>query len=74
MPKDQGQKRSDVNGEAEVTIRDLLADWRVRREALEREIAFWESGPGLTPALSLKTLRQMALELDRLIAWYAFHA
>jgi hypothetical protein len=57
-----------------VTIEDLIVDWRARRAALDREIEFWESGPGLKPALSLKTLRQMALEMDRLIARYAVHA
>jgi len=74
MPKDQSQKRLNMNGQGRVTIHDLLADWRVRREALDREIAFWESSPGLAQAQSLRTLRQMALELDRLIARYGFHA
>jgi hypothetical protein len=73
MPKDQSQKRPNMNGEG-VTIHDLLADWRVRRAALDREIAFRESSPGVAQAQSLKTLRRMALELDRLIARYAFHA
>ena len=74
MPKDQSQKRPNMNGEGGVTIHDLLADWRVRRAALDREIAFWESSPGVAQAQSLKTLRRMALEMDRLIARYAFHA
>lgn len=71
MPKgSQGQKRkADVTGG--VTIEDLIADWRVRSQALDREIAFWESSPGLMPAPSLKMLRRMALDLDRLIARYA---
>jgi|HubBroStandDraft_2_1064218.scaffolds.fasta_scaffold2179399_1 hypothetical protein len=56
---------------AEVTIDDLIADWRVRRNVLEREIAFWESGPGITPAFPLRKLRRIALNLDRLIARYA---
>jgi hypothetical protein len=68
----QGQKREA--GESEVTIDDLIADWRVRSNALNREIAFFETGPGMAPALHLKTLRQMALELDRLIARYARNA
>ena len=53
-------------GAAKVTIQDLLADWRVRREALNREIAFWEESPLITPAPELKTMRQMALELPLL--------
>ena len=61
-------------GAAKVTIHDLLADWRVRREALTREIAFWEKSPGITPAPPLRMLRRMALELDRLISQYGFNA
>ena len=74
MPEDQSQKRPNMNGEGRVTIHDLLADWRMRREALDREIAFWESSPGPAQVQSLKTLRQIALELDRLIARYAFNS
>ena len=59
---------------AKVTAGDLVADWRVRRNALEREIAFRENCPGVAPALPLKRFRQMALDLDRLIAQYARHA
>jgi hypothetical protein len=56
---------------SEVTIADLIADWRVRRAALDREITFRESDPGVMPFLPPKKLRQMALELDRLIARYS---
>ena len=56
---------------SEVTIDDLIADWRVRRNALDREIACRESGLAVTPSLPLKKLRQMALQMDRLIARYA---
>jgi hypothetical protein len=71
--------RSDMpngpqTGAAKVTIQDLLADWRGRREALNREIAFWEESPVITPTPELKMLRQMALELDRLISRYGFNA
>jgi hypothetical protein len=57
----------------DVTIDDLVADWCVRRNAVEREIAFAENledKPGAA-VVPLKTLRQIALELDRLIARYA---
>jgi hypothetical protein len=46
---------------AEVTIDDLIADWRVRRNVLEREIAFWESGPGVPPAFPLRKLAGLRL-------------
>jgi hypothetical protein len=56
---------------ADVAIDDLIADWRVRRAALDREISFREDNPGFSHAPPLKALRQIALELDRLIARYA---
>lgn len=56
---------------AEVTIDDLIADWRVRRNALDREIAFTNAYPGLNPALPLKRLRHLARDLDRLIRQHA---
>jgi hypothetical protein len=48
---------------AKVTTDDLVADWRVRRNALDREMAFRENCPGVAPALPLKKFRQMALDL-----------
>jgi hypothetical protein len=56
---------------SDVTIDDLVADWRARRAALDREIYFRESVPYASPAPSLKSLRRVALELDRLIARHA---
>jgi hypothetical protein len=56
---------------AEVTIDDLIADCRIRRNVLEREIALWESGPDINPAFPLRKLRGIALDLDHLIGRYA---
>jgi hypothetical protein len=56
---------------AKVTIEDLIADWRVRRAALDREIACWEGGSGVVHGLGMKKLRQLARNLDRLIARHA---
>jgi len=38
------------------------------RKALEREIAFWESSPCIAVSFPLRRLREIARDLDRLIA------
>jgi uncharacterized protein YukE len=57
-----------------VTIQDLIADWRLRRSILDREIACWKGGSGVVHTHRMKTLRQMARNLNRLIARYAHDA
>ena len=50
-----------------MTTRILLADWRLQRAHLDREIAFQESDPHIPDGKTLDELRGLAAELDRLI-------
>ena len=59
---------------AEVIIEDLISDWRVRRAAIDREIAVWTGGSGPIHGQQMKMLRQTARNLDRLIARYSVNA
>ena len=59
---------------AEVTIHDLLIDWKVRRGNLNREIDFLKRHCEPRDGKHLLELQKMALELDRLISRYGFDA
>ena len=50
-----------------MTIQILLADWRLQRATLDREIAFQEGDPHVPDSKALEELRGLAAELDRLI-------
>ena len=50
-----------------ITTRILLADWRLQRANLDREITFQEGDPHLPDSKALDELRGLAAELDRLI-------
>jgi len=50
-----------------MTTQILLADWRLQRATLDREITFQEGDPHVPDNKALDELRELAAELDRLI-------